>query len=107
MQCEPIDKNHAIGGKHGYSDGPICDALCDCTAVECKSGLDMDESIIKQLLKCLELLRIICDEKPRAVLCFERMRMPGRYVKEYYKRKLGSVEFHGRDSSLCQDAECF
>jgi len=105
MRCEPVDKHHTIGGRRGSVDGPACDAVCDCAAVECKSSLGIDDDVVSQLEACLKLLT--CDEK-RAVLCFERMRMPGRYVREYYRARLGvEVEFHGRGSQLCRDADCF
>jgi len=79
--------------------------VCDCAAVECKSSLGIDSDVVNQLEACLRLLT--CGEK-RAVLCFERMRMPGRYVREYYRSKLGvEVEFHGRGSQLCRDPGYF
>ena len=99
MRCEPVDRNHVIGGRRGHMDGPVC----DCVAVECKSSLGMDEDVVRQLEACLRLLS--CGGK-RAVICFRRMRMPGRYVREYYRAKLGHVEFHGPDSPICRAAEC-
>jgi len=74
-------------------------------AVECKSSLGIDGGVVDQLEACLKLLT--CDGK-RTVLCFERMRIPGRYVRECYRARLGvEVEFHGRGSQLCRDAGCF
>ncbi len=102
MHCVPLDKNHEIDGVRGGEDGPICDAVCDCVAVECKSALGIDGDVAAQLKACLR--RMDCPGK-KAAFCFKRMRMPGLYVLQYYKSELGAeVLLNPRE--ICAAARC-
>ncbi|MGC8584281.1 MAG: hypothetical protein ACP5MH_11245 [Thermoproteus sp.] len=102
MRCVPLDKNHEIDGVKGNEDGPICDAVCDCVAVECKSALSIDGDVAAQLKACLK--RVGCPGK-KAAFCFQRMRMPGRYVLQYYRAELG-VDVLLNPREICAAARC-